>query len=200
MTEAGYTFAETAGAPGAPLVFTFHGTGGDETQFHALAGQLAPGAHVISPRGDVSEHGMARFFRRRAEGVYDMEDLAARTEKMAAFLAGARARTGAGRTIGLGYSNGANILASVAFAHPGIVDDLVLMHPLIPFAPPPQPGLAGRRVLITAGRHDPICPPLQTEALALWFEQQGAEVHTHWHPGGHEIVQAELLAALRFLS
>lgn len=199
-TAARYIAAETAGRPGAPLVFTFHGTGGDERQLHGLGTELVPGAHVISPRGDVDEHGHARFFRRRAEGVYDMEDLGYRTGRMAGFLAAERARVGAGEAIGLGYSNGANILASVAFARPEIVDRLVLMHPLIPFAPPPQAGLAGRRVLITAGRRDPIAPAVQTEALALWFETQGAEVTLTWHPGGHEVAAAEIEAARAFLA
>jgi phospholipase/carboxylesterase len=195
-----YPHARTEGAPGAPLLLTFHGTGGDETQFHALASELVPGAHVISPRGDVQEGPHARFFRRRAEGVYDMDDLARAVGKMAGFVAAAKTATGAARVIGLGYSNGANILAAMALAHPGLVDDLALMHPLIPFAPDPQPGLAGRRVLITAGRRDPIAPAVQTDALALWFERQGAEVTLDWHPGGHEIARSELAALTAFLA
>jgi phospholipase/carboxylesterase len=194
-----YVHARTEGAAGAALVLTFHGTGGDERQFHGLAEELVPGAHVISPRGDVAEGPHARFFRRRAEGVYDMDDLARAVEKMARFVAAARDATGAGRVIGLGYSNGANILAAMAFAHPALVDDLALMHPLIPWAPAPQPGLAGRRVLITAGRRDPIAPAVQTDALALWLERQGAELRLAWHEGGHEIAQAELAALRSFL-
>jgi phospholipase/carboxylesterase len=150
--------ARTDGAAGALLLLTFHGTGGDERQFHGIGPQLLPGAHVVSPRGEVSEGGALRFFRRTGEGVYDMADLAARTEAMAEFVAGEVARTGAGRVAGLGYSNGANILASVIFARPELFTDAVLLHPLIPFVPADQPGLAGRRVLITAGRRDPICP------------------------------------------
>ena len=198
MTE--YHFAETKGAQGAPLVFTFHGTGADETQFHGLASQLMPGAHVISPRGDVSEHGMARYFRRKAEGVYDMDDLAQRREKMAGFLQGKIAETGAERVIALGYSNGANIAAAVAFAHPEIFTDVIAMHPLIPWHPDPQPGLSDTRWLITAGERDPICPAPQTRALLQYLGDQGADVSEHWHPGGHEIVQSELVAIQRFLA
>jgi phospholipase/carboxylesterase len=73
--------------------------------------QLVPGAHVVSPRGEVSEHGALRFFRRTGEGVYDMEDLARRTATVGEFVAEEVARTGASRVVGLGYSNGANILA-----------------------------------------------------------------------------------------
>jgi phospholipase/carboxylesterase len=189
-----YVARRTEGGP--VLAFTFHGTGGNETQFHDLAGHLVPGATVVSPRGDVSEMGALRYFRRTGEGVYDMDDLARRTEAMAAFLAEERRKAGATRVLGLGYSNGANILAAVAFLHPGIFDDLMLLHPLIPWEPAPQPGLAGRRVLITAGRRDPICPPPMTERLADWFERQGADLSLVWHPGGHEIAQSEL-AALR---
>ncbi len=195
-----YTHARTEGASGAPLALTFHGTGGDEQQFHALAGGLLPGAHVISPLGDVREGPHARFFRRTGEGVYDMADLARATDKMAGFMEAARAETGASRTVALGYSNGANILASVSFTRPELVDDLVLMHPLIPFAPAPQPGLAGKRVLITAGRRDPICPAVQTEALALWYEKQGAVVTVAWHDGGHELRQTEIEAIQAFLA
>ena len=194
-----YIAERSEGRAGAPLILTFHGTGGDETQFHGLAGELLPGAHVVSPRGDVSEMGAARFFRRTGEGVYDMDDLARRTESMAEFIAGERERTGAARVIGLGYSNGANILASVALSRPELVDDLILLHPLIPWTPDPQPGLAGRRVLITAGRMDPICPAPLTQTLADYLSAQGADSDLAWHPGGHEIRREELAAIQRHL-
>jgi phospholipase/carboxylesterase len=192
--------ARTAGAPGAPLLLTFHGTGGDEGQFHGIGPRLLPGAHVVSPRGEVNEGGMARFFRRKAEGLYDMEDLAQRTAAMADFVAGEVARTGAGRVVGLGYSNGANILASVVAARPEVFTDAVLLHPLIPFTPPPAPGLMGRRVLITAGQRDPICPPQLTMRLSDWLETQGAAVMLHWHGGGHEIAPSEWEAVRGFLA
>lgn len=195
-----YVARRTGGRDGAPLFLTFHGTGGSEDQFHGLAEQLLPGAHVVSPRGDVSEMGAARFFRRTGEGVYDMDDLARRTDAMAAFIAEEKTRTGAGRVLALGYSNGANILAAVAFLRPDMVDDLVLMHPLIPWTPAPQPGLSGRRVLVTAGELDPICPAPLTQALVAYLEAQGAAVTPFWHPGGHEIRQDELAAIQRFLT
>ncbi len=198
MSLDSYHALTRAPQPGAPLIFAFHGTGGDEHQFFGLAGQLVPGAGVVSPRGDVSEHGAARFFRRTGEGVYDMPDLAARTERMAAFVAAHRAAHPGAPVFGFGYSNGANILASVAMAHPALFDRIGLLHPLIPWAPAPQPGLAGRQVLITAGRRDPICPWPRSEALIGWFSAQGAEVTTEIHDGGHDLRQPEIsaLAAL----
>jgi phospholipase/carboxylesterase len=194
----GYHFRETQGWDGRTLVLTFHGTGGDEHQFHDLAERLFPGAHVISPRGDVSEHGMNRFFRRTGEGVYDMDDLAARTEAMGNFIHVAAARVGADRVVGLGYSNGANILAAVTFAKPLLFSAIALMHPLVPWTPAPQPKLAGRHVLLTAGERDPICPAPMTEALASWYRDQGAEVQLAWHPGGHEIASSEVSALAAF--
>lgn len=195
-----YTAKRTDRSGSDTVFFTFHGTGGDETQFHGLGEQLMPGAHIVSPAGDVMEGTLRRYFKRTGEGQYDMDDLAQRTEAMAGFLAAEKERLGAAHAVGLGYSNGANILASVAMAEPAIVDRLVLMHPLIPFEPDPQPGLAGRKILVTAGRRDPICPAPQTEKLVAWFEAQGAEVETAWHDGGHEIRQTELDAIAAFLS
>ena len=194
MSLDSYHALTRAPQPGAPLIFAFHGTGGDEHQFFGLAGQLVPGAGVISPRGDVSEHGAARFFRRTGEGVYDMPDLAARTARMAAFVAAHRAAHPGVPVFGFGYSNGANILASVAMAHPALFDRIGLLHPLIPWAPAPQPGLAGRQVLITAGRRDPICPWPLSDALIGWFSAQGAEVTTEVHDGGHDLRQPEIAA------
>lgn len=182
------------------LAFLFHGTGGDENQFFDLGRQLLPDAGLIAPRGDVSEHGALRFFRRTGEGVYDMADLAARTEAMAGFVA-AHAEAGrAGRIVGLGYSNGANILASVMMHRPELFERAVLMHPLIPWTPEPAPGRAGRHVLITAGRRDPICPAHLTDALAAWMIANGAEVTLEWHDGGHELRPNEIEATARFLA
>ncbi len=196
-----YDFVDAPGAAAdAPVIFLFHGTGGDEHQFMDLAAQLLPQARRVGVRGDVSEGGALRYFRRTGEGVYDMADLARATAKTAEFV---RTTTGAVRppqVIGLGYSNGANILASVMFEAPELFDKAILMHPLIPFAPRPQPGLAGRKLLITAGRNDPICPAPMTEKLGAWFTAQGAQSEIAWHQGGHEIRQDELRAVQRFLA
>lgn len=191
--------ARTKGTKAAPLFLTFHGTGGTEAQFHGFASELMPKAHITSPRGEVSEGGALRYFRRTAEGVFDMADLAARTSAMGDFIAAEQVATGATRVIGLGYSNGANILASVSFVRPADLTDLILLHPLIPFAPSPQPGLSGKRILITAGQNDPICPAPLTQKLADYYSTQGASVSLHWHPGGHEIAPSEVSAITTFL-
>jgi phospholipase/carboxylesterase len=193
MSLHAYIYHETPSSVGSDLFFVFHGTGGDEMQFPALARELMPHAHVISPRGDVSEHGALRFFKRTGEGVYDMPDLEKRTAAMATFIAAHKDRLKPKRVTGLGYSNGANILASVIFQNPSLFDDAILMHPLVPFAPPAL--LKKPRVLITAGKRDQICPPELTEALAVHLS---AEIE--WHEGGHEIRPSEISAARRFLA
>lgn len=195
-----YHFAELAAPKGAPLLFLLHGTGGDETDLIDLGQQAMPGAHLISPRGDVLEGGAPRFFKRLGMGVYDMADLARATAKLAGFMRERIAAVGPSSVAALGYSNGANVLASLLFEHPTLVDQAVLMHPLIPFAPQPQPGLTGRQVLITAGRRDPIAPAELTEGLAAYFAEQGAKASIAWHDGGHEIRPAELAAAQNFLA
>lgn len=201
MTSNGYDFAERSGdSPTSPVIFLFHGTGGDEHQFLELAAQLMPGARRVAPRGDVSEGGAARYFRRLAEGRYDMADLARATARMRGFVEAGIGATRPSQVAGFGYSNGANILAAVQMEDAALFDSTVLLHPLIPFQPAPQPALAGKRVLITAGRNDPICPAPSTEALAGWYREQGAELELFWHDGGHEIRQEELAAARDFLN
>ena len=190
MSLDAYRYATLPGE--GALVFAFHGTGGDERQLLPLAREIWPDAEIVAPRGDVSEYGALRFFRRKAEGVYDFDDLARRTQAMAGFVAAHKA---AGRrVVGMGYSNGANILASVALAAPGLFDDVALMHPLIPWRPADDPRLASTRALITAGRRDPICPPDQTLALAEFWRRQGAETTLEWHEGGHELADSEVEA------
>ncbi|WP_375260651.1 alpha/beta hydrolase [Palleronia sp.] len=181
------------------LVFTFHGTGATADQLHGLARTLLPKAHVVSPQGDVHEGDAPRFFRRKAEGVYDMDDLAQRVEKMGLFVRGEITRTGVSHVTGIGYSNGANILAATAIRYPRLFDTLVLMHPLIPWVPAPEPGLAAKRILVTGGRQDPICPAELTQGLADWFTAQMADCTLAWHPGGHEIQQTEIDCVADFL-
>jgi phospholipase/carboxylesterase len=198
MTDYGYVHRLKAGAPGNPIFFVFHGTGGDERQFFEFGANLLPDATIVSPRGDVSEHGAARFFRRTGEGVYDMADLARATDKMAAFVGTLAREHQASQVIGLGFSNGANILANLLI-ETNLFDKAILLHPLIPFKPKDNAALEGRQILITAGQRDPICPAPLTQALADYFTAQKAAVDVEWHTGGHDIRQNEIEAVQRFL-
>ena len=199
MASDAYIHKHLPGEPGGALLFAFHGTGGDEQQLLEMAHRVMPSATIVSPRGDVSEHGSARFFRRTAEGVYDMDDLARASAKMAGFVSAHIEAAKPSAVFGIGYSNGANILASTMFEAPGLFDAAVLMHPLIPFAPQVNGDLKGRRILITAGRRDPICPPNLTARLESWLRTLGADVIVDWHDGGHEVQQGEIAAARTFL-
>jgi len=194
-----YHALTTTPEPGKPLIFAFHGTGGDERQFFDLAQSLVPGAGVVSPRGDVSEMGAARFFRRTGEGVYDMNDLARATAKMAEYVAAFKAAHPDSPAYGFGYSNGANILAAVTMAHPDLFDRLGLLHPLIPWQPEPV-NLTGKCILITGGQRDPIAPLAATNALIDWYEAQAATVTQSLHPGGHELQRSEIAALADLVS
>ncbi|CCV11146.1 alpha/beta hydrolase [Mesorhizobium sp. STM 4661] len=200
MHKDSYIHKVAPGSPGGPLLFVFHGTGADESQLLSLGRDLAPQATIVSPRGDVLEYGAARFFRRTGEGVYDMADLARATDKMAGFVKAHIEAAKPSSVLGLGYSNGANILASVVFAAPDLFDATVLMHPLIPFEPEVKGSLAGCRILVTAGRRDPICPPNLTSRLEAYLRADGADVTVEWHDGGHEVQSNEIEAARRFLA
>ncbi len=146
-----YLASTEQGDAGRPLVFAIHGTGGSATQLLGLSRQLVPGAAIVAPRGDVSEHGAARFFRRLGEGRYDMEDVARRTAKMAGFIAAHKAAHPGRQVFGFGYSNGVNTLASVVMARPDLFDRLALLHPLIPGEPEAVPALAGNVQTIRTG-------------------------------------------------
>ena len=191
MTLEAYPHAIQPAAPGQPLVFLFHGTGGDENQLVSLGRELMPRAGIVSPRGDVSEYGAARFFRRTGEGRYDMDDLARATVRMEGFLRAHVEKAKPSQVIGLGYSNGANILAATSFIAPDLFDIAVLMHPLIPFTPEFS-ARPKTRYLITAGRHDQICPASMTTQLEEQLLAAHAPVTLFWHEGGHELRPQEL--------
>jgi len=183
-------------------IFIFHGTGGDEESLLPVAGIIMPGAAVVSPRGKVLENGMPRFFRRFAEGVFDLEDLRYRTEEMAKFIEKAKKAYGLDhKTIAAaGYSNGANIAASILLAYPGIFSKAALFHPMVPFVPETLPDLSGTDVLITAGTNDPIVDPEGTRELARLLRESGAHVELFWHDRGHSLTREELSAARTFLT
>ncbi|WP_018633848.1 alpha/beta hydrolase [Neomegalonema perideroedes] len=195
-----YVSFRQPGEADKPVLLALHGTGGDERQFVELARWIAPGAALVAPRGDVSEHGANRFFRRKAEGVYDMEDLALRTSKMIGFAEEIRAEHPGRPLFAFGYSNGANILASALFGRPELFERAALLHPLIPWTPAPQPGLQDKPIFVSAGRRDPICPLPASLALIEHLRTQGAAVESLIHPGGHEFVPEEAEALRKFLS
>jgi len=190
-----YEPAPAGGADGTLLLL--HGTGGNENDLLPVGRAVAPRSALLSPRGRVLEHGMPRFFRRLAEGVLDQEDLARRTHELADFVvaAAARYRFDAERVVAVGFSNGANIAASMMFLRPEVLAGAILLRPMVPFEPKTPAKLSGRRVLVAAGKGDTIVPATQSERLAALFGEAGAEVTLHWSPGGHTLDRADLTAA-----
>lgn len=201
MNTLSYTHRfEPATNPAAAPLLLLHGTGGNEHDLIPLGEQLAPGAALLSPRGDVNEHGMPRFFRRFAEGVFDLDDVAKRTHALADFIGAASAQYGfdATRLNALGYSNGANIAASLFLLRPESLTGAVLLRPMVVLAPDQVPDLRGKRILITSGRHDPIVPPDHPERLAAQFRAAGADVVLRWLDTGHGLTSKDLTFAREF--
>lgn len=203
---AGFTHVFVPAASGGPAqartLLLLHGTGGDEQDLLPLGRQLAPDANLLSPRGQVLEHGMPRFFRRLREGVLDVPDLHARSHALADFVAAAAEHHGfdARRVTALGYSNGANIASGLLLLRPETLSGAALMRAMVPFEPAAVPDLSGRRVLIVAGRHDPYGRSPVSETLARIFAQGGAKVDLHWSEAGHELTQPDLHATREWLS
>jgi len=188
--------------PTSPTLLLLHGTGGDERDLLPLGRELWPGAALLGVRGKVSENGMARFFRRFAEGVFDLEDLRYRTEELAQFIDAASERYEFSKTrlIAVGYSNGANIAASLILIHPHYVAAAVLFRAMLPFVPDLIRDFSHFSVFLGAGRLDPIVPSGHVEELASIFESGGADVTISWRQGGHELGEDDIRAAKTWLS
>lgn len=171
-----------------------HGTGGDETSMLELGRSLLPGASRLSPRGKVMEGRAPRFFRRLAEGVFDLEDLALRTRELAEFVKGASERYGFDpkRVTAVGFSNGANIAASVLLAFPGVLSRAVLLRAMVPFEPKATPDLTGTKVWIGAGEYDEMIPRAGTLRLEELLKTAGADVTVDWRDAGHRLLAEEL--------
>jgi predicted esterase len=157
---------------------------------------------LLSPRGKVLENGMPRYFRRLALGVFDEKDLKSRTHELAAFIGESTASYGldADRIIAVGYSNGANIAASLLLLHPGLLKGAVLFHPMVPFVPELHPDLSNVPIFIGAARHDEIVPPEETERLTTLLRNCRADVSVHWELGGHGLSAGEVEAARHWLA
>ena len=174
-----------------------HGTGGNEQDLLTLGQELLPGAALLSPRGRILENGMPRFFRRLAEGVFDLDDLKLQTAALSGFVdaAARKYELQNGKILAVGYSNGANIAASMMLTNPEVLAGAVLFRPMVPFVPQVSPDLQNVAVLLAAGRRDPIVVPEQTLALGEILKTAGASVSLHWHEGGHELGRDDITAA-----
>jgi phospholipase/carboxylesterase len=181
----------------SPTLLLLHGTGGDETSLLPLAENFYGGHSFLSVRGNVTENGMPRFFRRVAEGIFDEEDLIYRTQELNEFLdeAAETYHFNRNKLVAIGYSNGANIAASLFFHYRDALHGAILHHPMVPRRGIDLPDLSGKPVFIAAGTNDPLCSLAESKELFSLLQQANAEVHLHWENNGHELTYQEAKAA-----
>lgn len=197
-----HRFIPSRNVAGSPTLLLLHGTGGDENDLLEIGRSLLPGTNLLSPRGKILENGMPRFFRRLAEGVFDEEDLVARTHELADFVGEAADHYGFSRSsvAAVGYSNGANIAASLMLLRPETLSRSVLLRAMVPLVPETSPDLAGKAVLLTSGLHDPILPIGNARRLAAMLRDSGADV-THLElDTGHQLTSTDIDTARKWLS
>ena len=186
--------------PSRPTLLLLHGTGGTEQDLLPLAELIDADANILSVRGNVSENGMPRFFRRLAEGIFDEEDLIFRTEELNEFIDEAAKEYDFDRNnvVAVGYSNGANIAGSLLFHYQDALKGAILHHPMVPRRGIDLPDLTGKKVFIAAGTNDPICPPQESEDLKSLLENANTNVELHWENKGHQLTFDEVEAAARW--
>jgi phospholipase/carboxylesterase len=181
-------------AGSAPTIVLLHGTGGDENDLLPIGRIVAPGATLLGVRGKVLEHGSPRFFRRLSGGVFDLDDLRFRTNELADFLV-----KQPGPLIALGFSNGANIAASMLFLRPEVLSAAILLRAMVPLVPDSPPDLRGKRVFLASGTRDPIVPPENSDRLAAMLKDYGADVTLKRVNAGHELTREEIEQAREWL-
>ncbi len=197
-----HRFVPAQDSTSGETLIVLHGTGGDENDLLGIGQAVAPGAAILSPRGNVLENGAPRFFKRLAEGVFDPKEVRSRAEELASFIRAAITKYGldASRIYALGYSNGANIASTVMFIEPRLLQGAILFRPMLVFEPEERGDLSGSSVFISAGRMDPIVPVSSVERLAQLFESSHAEVTLKWQQAGHNLVPSEVREAADWLS
>ena len=207
MTDAGATAGPLAhrfvdGDPDAPVLLLLHGTGGSPDDLLGLARELSPASALLAPKGPVSERGAARWFRRLAEGVFDVEDVVARTHQLADFVVAARAAYDLGerRVVAVGFSNGANIAAALLLLRPDVLRAGALFAAMMPVPDPPPHDLAGTSVFVASGERDPMAPLASADLLVETLRARSADVRTHRHDGGHQITLPAVRAAKEWLA
>ncbi|WP_128924861.1 alpha/beta hydrolase [Bradyrhizobium guangxiense] len=196
MTETAFIHRfEPAGDAGSAPLLLLHGTGGDENDLLGLGRMISPGSALLSPRGRVLEHGMPRFFRRLAEGVFDEEDVRRRADELGEFVVEARKQYGIAAPVAVGFSNGANIAAALLLLKPDVLAGAILLRAMVPLSAPPKAELAGKPVLLLSGQADPIVPASNSAKLAALLSQAGASVTHRVLPAGHQLSQADVTIA-----
>jgi phospholipase/carboxylesterase len=197
-----HRYQEGSGSGPKTTFLLLHGTGGDERDLFPLAQRLIPGANLLGVRGKVLEDGMARYFRRLTEGVFDEQDLIARAAELAAFVPAAALvhHFDADRVFALGYSNGANMAAALLLLHPHLLRGGILFRTVMPLTAPVPVDLIGSAVLLSQGERDPLATRQRADELARVLETCGATVTVKWQQSGHGLTEADLSDASNWLA
>jgi phospholipase/carboxylesterase len=184
-----------------PTLLLLHGTGGNEDDLIPLGKELAPNASILSVRGKVLENGMPRFFRRLEEGVFDMEDLKKRTDELAEFIVKSSSayKFDPESVIAIGYSNGANIAASVLLRRPEVLAGAILFRAMVPFIPTVMPDLSKKSIILLEGLYDPIVSKAEAQSLLELFTKTQSSVTLKWQNSGHNLTQEDIVAAKKWL-
>ena len=185
----------------SPVLILFHGTGGNEKSLLSVARELSPSSAILGIRGNVSENGMNRYFRRLSEGVFDEEDLRFRSEEIYQFLLEASRKYffDLEDAIAVGYSNGANIIGSLLYLKGKVFSAAILHHPMVPLRNEKLKDLTGLNVFIGEGKNDPITPMSEAEDLEKHLREANASVYVHWENKGHQLTLSEVEAAREWL-
>ncbi|HWL06395.1 MAG TPA: alpha/beta hydrolase [Xanthobacteraceae bacterium] len=192
--DLGFIHRFLPGAAGHAPLLLLHGTGGNEDDLIPLARRISPGSALLSPRGKVLEMGMPRYFRRRSEGVFDLDDMMERTDELADFVLRAQDAYGIGRPVAMGFSNGANIAYSLLFRHPELLAGAILFRAVLPFEPETLPAL-DIPVLLTLGSDDPMISPQQAARLGAALTRTGARLTERTLPAGHGLTPDDIALA-----
>ena len=178
-----------------------HGTGGTEDDLIPLGNQLAPNASILSVRGKVLENGMPRFFRRLEEGVFDLEDLKMRTDELAEFITKSSSKYmfDEKRIIAVGYSNGANIAASLLLRRPESLAGAILFRAMVPYSPTVMPDLSNKSIILLEGLYDPIVTTTEAQRLLEIFTNAQSNVTLKWQDSGHNLTNEDIIAAKKWL-
>jgi predicted esterase len=200
MPDYVHRFVPATNAAASETILLLHGTGGDENDLISFGEAVAPGAALLSPRGNVLENGAPRFFRRLAEGRFDPAEIQSRALELAVFVRGAikEYSLDPSRLFALGYSNGANIASSVMFLDPTLLAGAMLFRPMVVIDPSTEEDLTGRSVFIGAGRLDPVVPPDHPERLAELFRRRRALVTLCWQVSGHNLTPGDIREAAQW--
>lgn len=186
---------QSSGNADAYTLLLLHGTGGDETDLLPIGKQFGDQVNLLSVRGNVSEHGMPRFFKRLGMGIFDEKDLEFRTHELVSFIEQLSAKEGFDKSkiIALGFSNGANIAGSILTLYPDLLAGAILFRPMQPFKVAPDfVNTAHTPVFMTNGAADSTIRKEDTAAYLALLKQAGFDVSNYTLHAGHGLVQEDI--------